>query len=95
MFYKDIVECIKMNQIKQSISNRTLAKRLGVSETTITDIRGYRMKVSSNLFDKIIAELSIIDISENEKERLLNTQDVAKKNRHRRYIREINNKNNM
>ena len=67
MSYRDIVECIKLNQIKQGISVKTLASRVGVHTQVITDIRGYRMKVSPVLFDKILAELSVCNINEEEK----------------------------
>ena len=86
--YRDIVECIKLNQIRQNISNRTLAVRLGVSETTITEIRGYRMKVSRQLFEKVLMELSIKDVDLQDKEELLRNQNMAKKNRQRRYEKE-------
>ena len=55
LLYRDIVECIKLNQIKQGISVKTLASRVGVHTQVITDIRGYRMKVSPVLFDKILS----------------------------------------
>lgn len=88
VIYRDIVECIKLNQIKQGISVKTLSARVGVHSQVITDIRGYRLKVSSCLFDKIIAELSIRDISDLEKEYLLSHQINAQVNKHKKYLKE-------
>lgn len=94
MNYRDIVECIKMNQIKQGISVKTLANRVGVHSQVITDIRGYRMKVSPVLFDKILAELSVCDISQAEKEYLLSNQSNAQAHKHKKYLKEKERKNN-
>lgn len=94
MNYRDIVECIKMNQIKQGISVKTLASRVGVHSQVITDIRGYRMKVSPVLFDKILAELSVCDISQSEKEYLLSNQSNAQAHKHKKYLKEKERKNN-
>lgn len=88
MRYFDIVECIKINQVKQCISVNTLAKRVSVVPQVITDIRGYRLKVSRPLFDKIIKELSITDLTDFEKEQLLSNQKKAEENKHRKYIKE-------
>lgn len=92
MLYRDIVECIKMNQVKQNISVNTLAKRVGVVPQVITDIRGYRLKVSAKLFDSILRELSVMDITQEEKEFLLSNQNKAKENKHKKYIKEKENK---
>ena len=92
MAYRDIVELIKMYQIKQGVSVKTLASRVGVTAQVITDIRGYRLKVSPVLFEKIIKELSIIDLSEDEKKVLLENQVRAQINKHRKYEREKENK---
>lgn len=88
MRYSDIVECIKINQIKQCISVNTLAKRVCVTPQVITDIRGYRLKVSRSLFEKIIKELSIIDLTDFDKEQLLSNQERAKDNKHKKYLKE-------
>ena len=93
MAYRDIVELIKMYQIKQGMSVKTLASRVGVTAQVITDIRGYRLKVSPVLFEKIIKELSIIDLSEDEKKVLLENQVRAQINKHRKYIKEKQKKN--
>lgn len=87
MIYRDIVECIKINQIKQCITVKTLASRIGVTPQVITDIRGYRLKVSKKLFDKILKELSVIDLNENEKQYLLENQKKAQENKHKKYIK--------
>jgi transcriptional regulator with XRE-family HTH domain len=84
MNYRDIVECIKLNQIKQCISVKTLAERVGVSTQTITNIRGYRLMVSADLFDKILKELSVCDITDTEKFELLRNQNIAKENKRKR-----------
>lgn len=94
MNYRDIVECIKLNQIKQGISVKTLANRVGVHSQVITDIRGYRMKVSPVLFDKILAELSVCDISVEEKEYLLSNQSNAQAHKHKKYLKEKERKMN-
>lgn len=92
MAYRDIVECIKLNQIKQNISVNTLAKRVNVTPQVITDIRGYRLKVSEKLFDLILKELSIKDITESEKKELLENQQIAQMNKHKKYIKNKNRK---
>lgn len=84
MNYRDIVECIKLNQIKQCISVKTLAERVGVSTQTITNIRGYRLMVSADLFDKILKELSVCDMTDTEKFELLRNQNIAKENKRKR-----------
>lgn len=84
MTYRDIVECIKLNQIKQCISVKTLAERVGVSTQTITNIRGYRLMVSADLFDKILKELSVYDMTDTEKFELLRNQNIAKENKRKR-----------
>lgn len=84
MTYRDIVECIKLNQIKQCISVKTLAERVGVSTQTITNIRGYRLMVSADLFDKILKELSVYDMTDTEKFELLRNQSIAKENKRKR-----------
>lgn len=94
MLYRDIVECIKLNQIKQGISVKTLASRVGVHTQVITDIRGYRMKVSPALFDKILAELSVCNLSVEEKEYLLSNQANAQAHKHKKYLKEKERKNN-
>ena len=92
MAYRDIVELIKLYQIKQGISVKTLAARVGVTAQVITDIRGYRLKVSPALFDRILNELGVIGLSEEEKKNLLENQVRAKINKHRKYEREKQNK---
>lgn len=92
MCYRDIVELIKMNQIKQGISVKVLAERLDINPQVLTEIRGYRLKVSPKLFEKILRELSIIDLSEEEKIDLLNNQEFAKRYKHKKYLKEKNKK---
>lgn len=92
MAYRDIVELIKLYQVKQGISVKTLAARVGVTAQVITDIRGYRLKVSPILFDKIIKELGIVGLSDEEKKILLENQTRAQMNKHRKYEREKENK---
>lgn len=95
MQYRDIVECIKMNQIKSGISVKTLASRIGVTAQVITDIRGYRLKVSKKMFDSILMELGVVDLSEKDKEFLLNNQEIAKRNKHNKYLKEKNKNNKL
>lgn len=92
MVYRDIVECIKLNQIKQNISVNTLAKRVNVTPQVITDIRGYRLKVSERLFDLILKELSIKDVTEEDKKVLLENQKIAQINKHKKYLKNKNRK---
>ena len=92
MSYRDIVEMIKINQIKQGISVKVLAERIGVSAQVLTDIRGYRLKVSAPLFDSILRELGITDLTDVEKENLLKHQERAQLNKHRKYEKEKNRK---
>ena len=94
MAYRDIVELIKVNQIKQGISVKVLANRLGINPQVITDIRGYRLKVSEKMFDNILKELSITDLSESEKALLLSKQERAQMNKHNKYLKEKEKKNN-
>lgn len=94
MQYRDIVELIKLNQIKQGISVKVLANRLGTNPQVITDIRGYRLKVSEKMFDLILKELSVTDLSETEKKLLLANQERAQKNKHNKYLKEKEKKNN-
>lgn len=93
MLYRDIVECIKVNQIRQGVSVEFLAKRLNVTPQTITNIRGYRLKVSRELFDSIIKELGIFDLDEVEKERLLNNQQKASDYKRKKYLKLKNRRN--
>lgn len=93
MPYRDIVELIKLNQIKQGISVKKLAERVGTSPQVITDIRGYRLKVSEKMFDAILKELGVTNMSDSEKEFLLANQYVAKENKHRKYLKEKQKKN--
>ena len=93
MEYRDIVEFIKMSQIKTGISVKVLAMRIGVNPQVITDIRGYRLKVSKKMFDAILKELGITNLSEEEKGILLSTQERAKRNKHRKYLKEKERKN--
>lgn len=94
MPYRDIVELIKMYQIKQGISVKKLAERVGTSPQVITDIRGYRLKVSEKMFDSILKELGVTDISDIEKTHLLANQYRAKENKHRKYLKGKQKKNN-
>ena len=94
MPYRDIVELIKVNQIRQGISVKVLANRIGTNPQVITDIRGYRLKVSEKMFDSILKELSVTDLSEAERILLLNNQDRAQKNKHNKYLKEKERKNN-
>lgn len=94
MPYRDIVELIKVNQIRQGISVKVLANRVGTNPQVITDIRGYRLKVSEKMFDSILKELSVTDLSEAERILLLNNQDRAQKNKHNKYLKEKERKNN-
>ena len=92
LVYRDIVELIKFYQIKQGISVKTLASLVGTSAQVITDIRGYRLKVSKKMFDLILNELGVTDLSEEDKVILLQNQERAKENKHRKYLKEKNNK---
>lgn len=94
MSYRDIVELIKLNQIKQGVSVKKLAERVGTSPQVITDIRGYRLKVSSKMFNLILKELGVTDITDFEKEILLTNQCIAQENKHRKYLKEKQKKNN-
>lgn len=91
--YRDIVEFIKLNQVKQGVSVRKLAERVGTSPQVITDIRGYRLKVSDKMFDSITKELGITDLSDTERRFLLDNQIIAKENKHRKYLKEKQKKN--
>ena len=88
MTFDSFCDKIKLNQIKQGISVKKLAERTGVTPQVITDIRGYRLKVSEKMLDAILKELGITDISNTEKESLLSNQHRAKENKHRKYLRE-------
>ncbi len=88
MEYRDIVELIKFNQIKQGISVKKLAERVGTSPQVITDIRGYRLKVSEKMFDAILKELSVIGLSDEDKKSFLENQSIAQENKHRKYLKE-------
>ncbi len=94
MPYRDIVELIKVNQIKQGVSVKVLANRLGINPQIITDIRGYRLKVSEKMFDNILKELSVTDLSESERTLLLSNQERAQRNKHNKYLKEKEKKNN-
>ena len=94
MSYRDIVELIKLNQIKQGISVKVLANRLGTNPQVITDIRGYRLKVSEKMFDSILKELSVTGLSDEDKALLLANQERAKQNKHNKYLKEKEKKNN-
>ena len=72
--YRDIVEFIKLHQVKQGVSVRKLAERVGTSPQVITDIRGYRLKVSDKMFDSITKELGITNLSDTERRFLLDNQ---------------------
>ena len=91
--YRDIVEFIKLNQVKQGVAVRKLAERVGTSPQVITDIRGYRLKVSEKMFDAILKELGVTNLSDTEKHFLLANQSIAKENKHRKYIKEKQKKN--
>lgn len=93
MLYRDVVELIKFQQIKQGMSVKTLASRVGTSPQVITDIRGYRLKVSAKMFDAILKELGVVGLSDEEREYLLANQDRAMKNKHRKYLKEKEKKN--
>lgn len=94
MPYRDIVELIKVNQIRQGISVKVLANRIGTNPQVITDIRGYRLKVSEKMFDSILKELSVTDLSEADRILLLNNQERAQMNKHNKYLKEKERKNN-
>lgn len=94
MPYRDIVELIKLNQIKQGISVKVLANRIGTNPQVITDIRGYRLKVSEKMFDSILKELSVTGLSDSDKALLLANQERAKQNKHNKYLKEKEKKNN-
>lgn len=94
MAYRDIVELIKLNQIKQGISVKVLANRIGTNPQVITDIRGYRLKVSEKMFDSILKELSVTGLSDEDKALLLANQERAKQNKHNKYLKEKEKKNN-
>lgn len=72
---------------------RKLAERVGTSPQVITDIRGYRLKVSDKMFDSIAKELGITDLSDTERRFLLDNQIIAKENKHRKYLKEKQKKN--
>lgn len=93
MPYRDIVELIKLHQVKQGVSVKKLAERVGTSPQVITDIRGYRLKVSEKMFESILKELGVTDISNSEKEILLANQYRARENKHRKYLKEKQKKN--
>ena len=46
------------------------------------------------MFDVILKELGITNLSEEEKGILLSTQERAKRNKHRKYLKEKERKNN-
>ena len=94
MPYRDIVELIKLHQVRQGISVKVLASRIGTSPQVITDIRGYRLKVSEKMFDAILTELGVTDLSDSEKTFLLANQERAKRNKHNKYLKEKQKKNN-
>ena len=72
---------------------KKLAERVGTSPQVITDIRGYRLKVSEKMFDLILKELGVTYLSENDKKILLANQSVAQENKHRKYLKEKQKKN--
>ena len=91
--YRDRVEFIKLHQVEQGVSVRKLAERVGTSPQVITDIRGYRLKVSDKMFDSITKELGITNLSDTERRFLLDNQTIAKENKHRKYIKKKQKKN--